>query len=72
MDQTPEADARERELALIRTHLDARGVTRCPPAFAGAVAAAVPVAEEKRRLAQLPPPPMPKRKRGNWASFGFR
>src|SRR6516225_5189270 len=29
------AEDRERELAAIAAHLAARGVTRCPPAFAG-------------------------------------
>jgi hypothetical protein len=60
---------RERELAAIAAHLAARGVTRCPPAFSGVVNAAVPAAEERRRLQQLRP--LPARKRhGNWASFG--
>ena len=39
------------------------------PAFSGVVNAAVPAAEERRRLQQLRP--LPARKRhGNWASFG--
>jgi hypothetical protein len=44
------AEDRERELAAIAAHLATRGVTRCPPAFAGIVNAAVPAAEEQRRL----------------------
>ena len=53
MDQIPEAEARDRELAQIDAHLAAHGATRCPPAFAGVVTAAVGPQEEQRRLAQL-------------------
>ena len=68
MDQTA-ADARAQELAEIEVYLAGRGVTRCPPAFAGIVNAAVPAAEERRRLQQLRP--LPARKRhGNWATLG--
>ena len=64
------AEDRERELAAIAAHLASRGVTRCPPAFVGTVTAAVPVAEEQRRLRQLRPPPAARKRSGNWATLG--
>jgi hypothetical protein len=64
------AEDRERELAAIAAHLAVRGVTRCPPAFAGIVNAAVPAAEEQRRLRELRPPPVARKGPGNWATIG--
>ena len=74
MDREPtdaaRAEDRERELAAIAAHLAARGVTRCPPAFAGIVNAAVPAAEEQRRLRQLRSSPAARKRSGNWATLG--
>ena len=74
MDREPtdaaRAEDRERELAAIAAHLASRGVTRCPPAFAGIVNAAVPAAEEQRRLRQLRSPPAARKRPGNWATLG--
>jgi hypothetical protein len=73
MDQIPDAasaEACERENAEIAAYLASRGVTRCPPAFAGAVAGAVPAAEEQRRLRQLRSPPAARKRSGNWATLG--
>jgi hypothetical protein len=69
MDQIPEAEARERELAAIAAHLAAHGATRCPPAFAGVVTAAVGPQEEQRRLAQLKLLEV-KKKSAAWAYWG--
>jgi hypothetical protein len=68
MDKIPKAD-RERELAEIEAHLEARGATRCPPAFACVVNAAVSPDEERRRLAQLKPLEG-RKKPGVWAYWG--
>src|SRR6516164_147470 len=56
---------RERELAAIAAH----GATRCPPAFAGVVTAAVEPQEEQRRLAQLKLLEV-KKKSAAWAYWG--
>ena len=67
------AEDRERELAAIAAHLAAHlaahGATRCPPAFAGVVTAAVEPQEEQRRLAQLKLLEV-KKKSAAWAYWG--
>ena len=63
------AEDRERELAAIAAHLAAHGATRCPPAFAGVVTAAVGPQEEQRRLAQLKLLEV-KKKSAAWAYWG--
>jgi hypothetical protein len=47
---------RQAELTAITSFAATRGVTRCPPRFAAAIACAMPQAEEKARIDRVSAP----------------
>jgi hypothetical protein len=63
---------RQTERDAIDAFLDARGVTRCPDRFAAAVAGALPMSEERVRLASVTPPSLTRKeiKRFLYMAYG--